>query len=91
MIEVQKLVKRFGLKAVLRGLDFQVEQGEFVAIIGRSGEGKSVLLKQIIGLIRPDAGDVFIDGEEVTKLRGKEQKKIFEMCGYVFQFAALLD
>lgn len=91
MIEIKNLQKAFDTKKITRGLDLKIEDGEFVAIIGRSGEGKSVLLKQIIGLIKPDAGEVFINGENVTKLRGKAQRKIFEMCGYVFQFAALLD
>jgi len=91
MIEIKNLQKAFGTKRITRGLDLTIEDGEFVTIIGRSGEGKSVLLKQIIGLIHPDAGEVFIDGEEVTKLHGIEQKKIFQKCGYVFQFAALLD
>jgi phospholipid/cholesterol/gamma-HCH transport system ATP-binding protein len=91
MIEIKNLHKAFGQKKITRGLDLTVNEHEFIAVIGRSGEGKSVLLKQIIGLITPDDGQVFIDGEEVTKLRGLEQQKIFQKCGYVFQFAALLD
>ena len=65
--------------------------GEFLAIVGRSGEGKSVLLKQIIGLIVPDDGQVIIDGEDITKLKGRAREKVYKKCGYVFQFAALLD
>jgi len=91
MIQIKNLQKSFKKKAITKGLDLTIETGEFVAIIGRSGEGKSVLLKQIIGLIKPDAGQVLINGDDVTKLRGTEQKKIFQKCGYVFQFAALLD
>lgn len=91
MIEIKNLRKSFDSKKITRGLDLTVEDREFVAIIGRSGEGKSVLLKQIIGLIKPDSGEVIIDGEDVTKLDELEQRKIFQKCGYVFQFAALLD
>lgn len=91
MIEIKNLQKAFGAKKITRGLDLTVKDHEFIAIIGRSGEGKSVLLKQIIGLIKPDAGTVIIDGEDVTKLKGLDQQKIFQKCGYVFQFAALLD
>ena len=91
MIEIKNLKKAFGDKKITRGLNLTVQDNDFIAIIGRSGEGKSVLLKQIIGLITPDEGSVLIDGEDVTKLDINEQKKIFEKCGYVFQFAALLD
>jgi phospholipid/cholesterol/gamma-HCH transport system ATP-binding protein len=91
MITIQGLTKAFGSKVITRGLDLTIEKNEFLAIIGRSGEGKSVLLKQIIGLIKPDAGSVIMNGEDITKLRGKKRKQIFQTCGYVFQFAALLD
>jgi phospholipid/cholesterol/gamma-HCH transport system ATP-binding protein len=91
MITIQGLTKSFGSKVITRGLDLSVEPHEFLAIIGRSGEGKSVLLKQLIGLIKPDAGTVMLDGEDITKLRGKKKQHIFRTCGYVFQFAALLD
>lgn len=91
MIEINNLFKAFGSKRITRGLNLKVEDGELLAVIGRSGEGKSVLLKQIIGLITPDAGKVFIEGEDVTSLSEKERKRVFEKCGYVFQFAALLD
>ncbi len=91
MITIQGLTKAFGSKIITRGLDLSIEKNEFLAIIGRSGEGKSVLLKQIIGLIKPDAGSVVINGEDITKLHGKKRKQIFQTCGYVCQFAALLD
>lgn len=91
MIELKNLTKAFGTKVITNGLDLTIEDGEFLAIIGRSGEGKSVLLKQIIGLIKPTAGSVIIDGDDLTKLQPKQQKEIFKKCGYVFQFAALLD
>ena len=91
LIKINDLRKSFGDKAVTQGLSLDVEQGEFVAIIGGSGEGKSVLFKQIIGLIDPDSGSVVIDGLEVTSLTGVDKNLVFEKCGYVFQFAALLD
>ena len=91
MITIQGLTKAFGTKTITHGLDLTIEKNEFLAIIGRSGEGKSVLLKQIIGLIKPDAGSVTINGTDITTLRGKKRKQIFQTCGYVFQFAALLD
>ncbi len=91
MIKISGLTKAFGNKVITRQLDLSVNEGEFLAIIGRSGEGKSVLLKQIIGLIKPDAGTVIIDGQDITTLNKKERQKVFHKCGYVFQFAALLD
>jgi phospholipid/cholesterol/gamma-HCH transport system ATP-binding protein len=91
MIKITGLKKSFGEKAITRGLDLEIEDGEFLAIIGRSGEGKSVLLKQMIGLIQPDAGKVVIDNQDITKIKGKARQNIFHKCGYVFQFAALLD
>lgn len=91
MIELKNLCKSFGPKKVTNHLNLEIKDGEFLAIIGRSGEGKSVLLKQIIGLITPDAGEVLIDGVDVTKLKGNARENVFKKCGYVFQFAALLD
>lgn len=91
MIEIKNLTKSFGDKKITRGLDLTVEDHDFLAIIGRSGEGKSVLLKQIIGLIKPDAGEIKIDGQEVIGLPKKELEIVYKKCGYVFQFAALLD
>ncbi len=91
MIELKGIKKSFGSKHVTRGLDLEVKKGEFLSIIGRSGEGKSVLLKQIIGLLKPDKGTVTVDGMVVNKLKENELKKVFNICGYVFQFAALLD
>jgi phospholipid/cholesterol/gamma-HCH transport system ATP-binding protein len=91
MIELKGLHKTFGDKKILDGLDLTINDGEFLAIIGRSGEGKSVLLKHIIGLLKPEEGNILIDGQDITQLAGKELEKVFEKCGYVFQFAALLD
>lgn len=91
MIEIIALKKSFGLKEVTKDLSLQINTGEFLAIIGRSGEGKSVLLKQIVGLINSDSGDIIINGLHLSAQQGKDRQKIFKECGYVFQFAALLD
>ena len=91
MIEIKNLCKQFGTKKITDNLNLSVKEGEFLAIIGRSGEGKSVLLKQIICLIKPDSGEIIIDKQDVTKLKNHEHEQIFKKCGYVFQFAALLD
>ena len=91
MIQLINLKKAFGPKVITNGVNLEVGDGELLAIIGRSGEGKSVLLKQIIGLIKPDAGQIIIDQEDISQLEGKKLQAVFKKCGYVFQFAALLD
>ena len=91
MIEVQGLMKSFRGQAVLRGVDFTVPTGAITVIIGRSGGGKSVLLKHIIGLLRPDAGRVVVDGQEVTRLRGEALDRVRRRYGVVFQGGALFD
>ena len=91
MITINGLTKAFGSKVITRELDLTINDGEFLVIIGRSGEGKSVLLKQMIGLIKPDAGTVVIDGQDIAKLSRHGKENIFHKCGYVFQLAALLD
>jgi len=92
IVQLQNLYKAFGPKVISKGLDLSIAEGEFLAIIGRSGEGKSVLLKQMIGLIKPDSGTIIVDGTELTALKDpRDQDKVFQSCGYVFQFAALLD
>lgn len=89
MVLIQNLQKSFGEKQITKGLDLEVQKGELLAIIGGSGEGKSVLFKQIIGLISPDAGKIILDGIDISSVYNKED--VFKTCGYVFQFAALLD
>jgi phospholipid/cholesterol/gamma-HCH transport system ATP-binding protein len=91
VIRVQGLHKRFGPQPVLRGLDLDIATGEIMVIIGRSGGGKSVLLKHLIGLLRPDAGHVFVDATEITRLRGRELDRVRERYGVVFQGGALFD
>lgn len=91
MIRIEHLTKKFGDRVITNDLNLEIPSGQMTCIIGRSGEGKSVLLKQIIGLIKPTSGAVFIDGVDITKLDDEELEPIFKKCGYVFQFAALLD
>ena len=91
MIRVEDLHKSFDGLEVLRGVSFQVEKGEIVALIGRSGYGKSVLLKHIAGLMRPDRGRVVIDGEDICCLRGKELERLRSRFAFLFQNGALFD
>jgi phospholipid/cholesterol/gamma-HCH transport system ATP-binding protein len=91
MIEINNLYKSFNHRHVLNGVSMKVEKGEITAIIGGSGVGKSVLLKHITGLIRPDSGTINVDGMDVTKVRGKELQKYRERLGFLFQGGALFD
>ena len=91
MIKIEDLYKSFDGLEVLRGVSFQVEKGEILALIGRSGDGKSVLLKHVAGLIRPDRGHVFIDGNDMCCLRGKKLEEIRRRFGFLFQSGALFD
>jgi phospholipid/cholesterol/gamma-HCH transport system ATP-binding protein len=91
MIELRGIAKRFGTQVVLSGVDFDVEDGETVALLGPSGTGKSVLLKHIIGLIKPDSGSIIVDGKDVSHLRRRELAAFRQQIGYVFQNGALFD
>jgi phospholipid/cholesterol/gamma-HCH transport system ATP-binding protein len=91
MIELRKVSKRFGAQVVLDGVDFDVREGETVALLGPSGTGKSVLLKHIIGLIRPDTGTVIVDDKDVVRLKRRELAALRSQIGYVFQNGALFD
>jgi phospholipid/cholesterol/gamma-HCH transport system ATP-binding protein len=91
MIELQNVHKRFGKQVVLNGVDFEVREGETVALLGPSGTGKSVLLKHIIGLIRPDVGTIIVDGKNVSRLKRNELSALRSNIGYVFQNGALFD
>ena len=91
MIEVRQLKKSFGAQRVLDGVDLRIEKGESVVIIGRSGGGKSVLLKHLIGLIRPEAGDVLIEGESIARMTERQLLKVRRKFGMLFQGAALFD
>ena len=89
MIRVQDLHKQFDGIEVLRGIDLQIENGEIVALVGRSGCGKSVLLKHITGLIKPNHGRVFIDGHDIGQLKGKDLLELRQRLGVLFQNGAL--
>ncbi|MFH1778435.1 MAG: ABC transporter ATP-binding protein [Candidatus Omnitrophota bacterium] len=91
MIEIVNLCKSFEDHVVLDNLNLTIKDGETIVIIGRSGCGKSVLLKHIIGIMKPDSGQVVIDGQDVTKLNGKELNELRMKFGMLFQGAALFD
>ncbi len=91
MIHLTNIWKRFGEKQVHSGIDLEVRDNETLVIIGRSGGGKSVLLKMIIGLIKPDSGSINVDGKEVTALKYKQLQRLRFKFGFLFQGAALFD
>jgi phospholipid/cholesterol/gamma-HCH transport system ATP-binding protein len=91
MIELIDIHKKFGKQVVLDGVNFNVQEGETVALLGPSGTGKSVLLKHIIGLIRPDSGTIIVDGKDVGRLKRHELAELRSHIGYVFQNGALFD
>lgn len=91
MIELVKLSKKFDDRWVIKDLDLTIPDNQMTCVIGRSGEGKSVLLKLVIGLIAQTSGSVVVDGVDITKLNYNDREENFKKFGYVFQFAALLD
>jgi len=91
MIKLVDVHKAFGPKKVLEGFSLEVNEGETMAIIGYSGTGKSVAIKHIVGLLEPDQGTVFVDGQEVPRLTRDNLYALRSHIGYVFQFAALFD
>jgi phospholipid/cholesterol/gamma-HCH transport system ATP-binding protein len=90
-IELKEVHKAFGEKEVLRGFSLEVHEGETLVVLGPSGSGKSVMLKHIVGLLTPDQGEVWVDGQRVADLRSEELFELRRKVGYVFQFAALFD
>lgn len=91
MIRIDDLHKSFGGNAVLRGLDLEVRRGETMVVIGQSGVGKSVLIKHLIGLLKPDAGTIHVDGVEISCLKGQALQRVTGKFGILFQGAALFD
>jgi phospholipid/cholesterol/gamma-HCH transport system ATP-binding protein len=91
MIAVRSLAKKIGRQEILRGVDLTVAKGETLAIIGRSGVGKSVLLKHLIGLMRPDAGEIWIEGQNIIGLSERKLAAIRRKVGILFQGGALFD
>lgn len=90
-IELVNVHKAFGSKEVLKGFTLSIRDGETLAVIGGSGTGKSVALKHIVGLLRPDEGEVWVDGQNVSRLDTDSLQMMRRKVGYVFQFAALFD
>ncbi|MEO0143460.1 MAG: ATP-binding cassette domain-containing protein [candidate division WOR-3 bacterium] len=91
MIKIKNLHKSFGNFKVLKGIDLEIKSGESIAIMGRSGTGKSVLVKHIVGLLKPDEGEVWVDNIRVDKASPKELMNLRRNFGYVFQMGALFD
>lgn len=91
MIKILNLKKSFNSKKVLDGVNLDIEKGKITVIIGRSGEGKSVLIKHIIGLLKPDSGEILIDGQDITKMTERELNEVRRRFGMLFQGAALFD
>jgi phospholipid/cholesterol/gamma-HCH transport system ATP-binding protein len=91
MIQIRNLHKSFADKKVLQGVDLDIENGQTTTIIGGSGSGKSVLFKHIIGLMKPDAGSILVDGEDTTRMRESERYRLVQKFGMVFQGGALFD
>lgn len=90
-IELRGVCKRFGSQEVLRGIDLKLPHGETLCIIGPSGEGKTVLIKHIIGLIKPDRGEIYVDGMHVNRLKEREMAPVRRKVSMLFQGAALFD
>ena len=91
MIEVSKVRKSFGDQVVLQSISFSVEAGESVAIIGRSGTGKSVLIKHLVGLLTPDEGSVRVEGQDLVGMSERQMLSVRQKFGMLFQGAALFD
>jgi phospholipid/cholesterol/gamma-HCH transport system ATP-binding protein len=90
-VELRGVKKRFGNKVVLDGLDLTIGRGESLVVIGGSGTGKSVMIKCVLGILKPDAGQIFVDGKDITHLRGGARDEVLRQFGMLFQGAALFD
>jgi phospholipid/cholesterol/gamma-HCH transport system ATP-binding protein len=90
-IRVRGLNKTFGPQHVLKGIDLDIERGRTNIIIGGSGQGKSVLMKHLMGLLRPDSGEIWVDGEDVVPFSDQQMARLRRKFGMVFQYAALFD
>ena len=90
-VELRGVKKRFGDKVVLDGIDLALNAGESLVVIGGSGTGKSVMIKCVLGILRPDAGEIYVDGQEVTRLSGRARDQMLRKFGMLFQAAALFD
>lgn len=91
MLELREVTVRFGDRTILDGINLCVQERETLVILGASGSGKSTILRVLIGLVRPTAGRVYIDGEDVTDFSEEEWNRVREKMGFVFQYSALFD
>ena len=91
MIKLTGVTKSFGALDVLKGIDLELHRGDSMVLIGGSGSGKSLLLKSMIGLVRPDSGTVEIDGQDVRRMRGRERRVFDDRFGMLFQYGGLFD
>lgn len=91
LVEFRNVFKRFGPLVVLDGVSLTIERGESLVLIGASGSGKSVLLKHIVGLLRPDKGEVYFDGQRIDHLSERQLMPVRRRCGFLFQWGALFD
>src|SRR5947199_6279853 len=91
LIELRKVSKRFGRLVVLDNVDLSVEEGQSLVLIGASGTGKSVLLKHIVGLLKPDSGEVWFDGRRVDTMNERDLVEVRKQFGFLFQMGALFD
>jgi phospholipid/cholesterol/gamma-HCH transport system ATP-binding protein len=90
-VELRGVKKRFGDKVVLDGLDLTLQPGHSLVVIGGSGTGKSVMIKCVLGILTPDEGQIFVDGQEITQLRGRARDQVLKKFAMLFQGAALFD
>jgi phospholipid/cholesterol/gamma-HCH transport system ATP-binding protein len=91
IVEFRNVHKRFGHQPVLSGVTLCIERGQSLVIIGASGSGKSVMLKHIVGLLRPDAGEIWFDGQRIDALPERQLMPLRQRCGFLFQMGALFD
>src|SRR4051794_30718568 len=90
-IELRGVHKRFGPKVVLDGIDLSIGRAESLVVIGGPGTGKSVVIKCVLGIPRPESGQIFVDGKDITRLRGRAREKVIKQFAMLFQGAALFD
>ncbi len=90
-IRFDRVTKSFGSLSVLNQVSFEVPRGNAFCVLGRSGTGKSVLIKQLVGLLKPDAGSIYLEGEEITHLPPRELARVRKRMGFLFQYSALFD
>jgi len=91
LIKVDNIFKSFNDKKILKGVSLEIPDKKITVILGGSGSGKSVLIKHIMGLMIPDTGSIYVDGEDITKLNNKEMVRIRKKFGLLFQYSALFD